>query len=255
MSDPVVACVMLTRDRPAMAQRAVSAFRAQTYERKRLLIWDTSKTRPFALSFNLPDNEKCVEDVDCYSIGKLRNRANSWSDYGDSDCSIIAHWDDDDWSHPNRLAEQVALLQFSGADAVAYNQMLFWDSRKYAARRERHAEVQYVGGQHGGCMVEGYINEAWLYSGIHDQILGTSLCYWRKTWQQKPFPETGPQSDRGEDMAFVAGLKVKAVSSLVGEPRMIASVHGSNHSTVINNSREWSRVPNWDSWCGERMKL
>jgi hypothetical protein len=38
MSEPTVCCIMLTKDRPALAARAVRCFRQQTYERKRLLI-------------------------------------------------------------------------------------------------------------------------------------------------------------------------------------------------------------------------
>ena len=42
---------------------------------------------------------------------------------------ILVHLDDDDYSHPNRIAEQVVLLQSSGADCVGYREMLFWQNR------------------------------------------------------------------------------------------------------------------------------
>ena len=50
---------------------------------------------------------------------------------------ILIHWDDDDYSHPNRIAEQVALLQSSGADAtVGFREMLFWREDALPGLRE-----------------------------------------------------------------------------------------------------------------------
>ncbi len=40
MPEPLVCCVMLTRDRPEMVKRAVDSFRSQTYKRKKLLIYN-----------------------------------------------------------------------------------------------------------------------------------------------------------------------------------------------------------------------
>ena len=76
--EPLVCAILLTRDRPAMAARAVAAFRAQTYARKRLVMWDSGPI-PFAFSMDLPDNESCIEDVPDFAIGNLRNRAAEWS--------------------------------------------------------------------------------------------------------------------------------------------------------------------------------
>ena len=107
-----------------MARQAVEAFRRQTYDptRRMLLILDTGDLSWYDGRCDA-ENELHVEPIRAgETIGELRNYAATFAESGD----IIVHWDDDDLSHPNRIAEQVALLQSSGADAVGYRQMLFW---------------------------------------------------------------------------------------------------------------------------------
>ena len=118
MADPTVCAVMLTRNRPDMARRAVRSFESQTYQNKRLVIWDTvcGPTVRHAGHF-----QHCTIGDAGESIGKLRNQANALCRE-----DIIIHFDDDDVSHPNRIAEQVAHLQASGAECVGYREMLFW---------------------------------------------------------------------------------------------------------------------------------
>lgn len=240
MPEPTVCAVMLTADRPELARRAVECFRRQTYPAKRLLIWDNGAEMQ-------PDLE--AEDDGIYwvaaalartlrlrqTVGGLRNNANCfWTEF-----PILIHWDDDDYSHPNRIAEQVALLQTSGADCVGYREVLFWKQPD---------------------------GEAWLYSNRDPRYcLGTSLCYWRETWERKPFQATS----QGEDERFTTGLKCVGISTLPenesfrgmykygpvptdGKPRMIARIHAGNTSNaydpaVLRKSAEWKRVPEWDS--------
>lgn len=254
---------MLTQDRPELAKRAVECFRTQTYLNKALLVWDTSTEMNPAKRLNVgqfaPDIQHAFYGPQDYAIGALRNHAIQG---GTSEvvctvavnkeltgpADIIVHFDDDDWSHPKRIAEQVALLQSSGADVVGYNEMLFW--------RTRGVEV----------------GEAWLYSGpTTRQALGTSLCYWRKTWEARPFnpqlPRVGPgQKGGGEDWEFLRDRKIEAVSSLwrsrrwpderIEMPRMIARIHGGNSSNGYSNLEEspnWKRVPQWDDKVREML--
>jgi len=134
MSAPIVACVMLANGRPEMVARAERCFEAQTYEKSYMIRYDNHGQK---------------------SIGALRNEANAGSAIINPD--IICHWDSDDWSHPNRIAEQVALLQASGAECVGYHQMLFW-------------------AEHSTYPVS--TAEAWLYrASIPNYTIGTSICY------------------------------------------------------------------------------
>lgn len=266
MSEPTVCAVMLTRDRPAMARRAVECFRAQTYDpiKRVLIIYDSGDNAWFDPRSD-SENEMHIH---CpmhagKSIGELRNLANRYA-FGE----VILHLDSDDWSHPNRIAEQVALLQASGAECVGYREMLFW--------REPPQTCPVCRGRNGKhtslCAEVENQGEAWLYTDAYRPV-GTSLCYWRSVWERQPFsdlpnPHRKPNPDvRGEDVEWLRGVKAHAVS-IMGpckcheparehEPRMIARIHGGNSSgsyAVVGKSDHWwKRVPAWDSYCRERM--
>ncbi len=214
-----------------MLKRALASFRAQTYEPKTLLLLNSGKPLPFP-GYPLHLTTKGE------SIGALRNLAN-----GCSMRDVIVHFDDDDWSHPNRIAEQVALLQASGAEAVGYNEMLFWRTPQ---------------------------EEAWLYRNPSpNYAIGTSLCYWSETWKRKPFPDLPRMTPRGasgsEDREWIRDMKVEVVTSIkpgpVCEPRMIAAIHGGNsmpydlEDLIARGATEWQRVPEWDEHCRKVMAL
>ena len=177
------------------------------------------------------------------TIGALRNQANQYAALAE----VFVHFDDDDYSHPNRIAEQVALLQASGADCVGYNEMLFW--------RERDVQLSTWPG------------EAWLYTGTRGGVpaLGTSLCYWRKTWERHHFAnETQGVEDhwlREKNVVGVSSLQHPREIMCDEDPRMIARIHGGNTSNgydlekhVANGSREWKRVLEWDARVREILK-
>lgn len=260
-TEPTVCAIMLTADRPELARRAVECFRRQTYPGEmRLVAWDTSGPKvPHIQVSEMEKREYYVSSPDRLVIGQLRNRANDYAISLEAfvEPDILIHWDDDDWSHPNRIAEQVSLLQSSGTDCVGYREMLFWRQGYPSIHRPKPLSS-----------IEG----AWLYSNPNPgYALGTSLCYWRKTWERKPFAATS----QGEDLQFITGLKVCGVSAIsrtvpfLGESmppgeqpmssRMIARIHGGNTSTAYSprkmaNVPEWKLVPEWSDHCRRVMQ-
>jgi glycosyltransferase involved in cell wall biosynthesis len=248
-ANPSVCAVCLTRDRPEMLKRAVSSFYSQTYAEKILFVLDTSGSTE--------------------TIGELRNRANSQAVGSTEDNpdgavvfhnpDIIIHWDDDDWSHPNRIAEQVAMLQASGADAVGYNEMLFWRAIQVQGGGPVLDAMRTTAQRVVDRIVE---PEAWLYRNRDPRYaVGTSLCYWRETWESNPFPALPrKRGGMGEDHAWIQGMAVFSGSSLLRRhPRMIASIHGGNSMPYDDLDRkdvtEWTRVPEWDDHCRKVMVL
>jgi hypothetical protein len=252
-NDPLVCAIMLTRDRPEMAARAVRSFREQTYRNRVLAVLDTGNDPCGTDEWLLEDmmtwslqpshNEDIRGLARRKSIGALRNEVCDWAAHGPTPIpEIFITWDDDDWSHAARIAEQVALLQSSGAACVGYSQALFWDT------------VTPPAGQ------------AWIYSG---NPIGASFCYWRETWEALPFEDVS----RGEDDRFwralrVAGKKVETFSGLVAPsladndyPRMIHHIHGGNTwvpdyaKAAAHGSNNWRRAPEFDEYCRERMAL
>ena len=249
---------MLTRDRPELAAKAVECFRKQTYTAKSLLLYNNGESDEIECGcgpeyFHVIDRES----QGVVSIGELRNRAiNFRTGYGVSE--IIIHWDDDDWSHPNRIAEQVHLLQSSGAEVVGYSDMLF--SRTTGSLIE---EDFLTGEKHVTEMAE-----AWLYAHQTPKrpyALGTSLCYWRRAWEAVKFNDEtqGVEDhwlnywrDQGKLTAITSQFRWQGPSGNGHDdlqPRMIARIHGGNTSNGYNledhlakGSKEWKRLPGWN---------
>lgn len=273
MSELSVVVICLTKDRPEMTQRTVACFLAQSHPKKRLLVYDTSEVAPEPYpQFDAGNVLYFHAGARTKTIGELRNEAIEFAQMAvcPGQFDIVAHFDSDDFSGPQRIAEQVALLQSSGADCVGYNEMLFW-------REPKGKIICQVPDPHGKHL-ESWRDpgEAWLYSNKDPRYaLGTSLCYWRRTWERKPFEATS----QGEDMRFIAGLKVAAGSAMdnmgavrIGDNppadcfdvRMIARIHAGNTSTgyrlavLVGEARKrhpmWKRVPQWDKFCAEQFK-
>lgn len=269
MTGPLVCCVMLTRDRPEMARRAVECFRAQTYDaaRRELLVYNSGDPAWFFDGSDAENEAQVIARVHAgRSIGALRNHANACTVKD----SIIIHLDDDDWSHPNRIAEQVALLQSSGKECVGYREMLFWREPHSESGEQDHPQDCTCGtcapGQRTVIWTRFTAGEAWLYRNTRaNYCVGTSLCYWRRVWERRPFPDLPNNGEgTGEDTEWLRGvdsLGVSGISEGDPQPRMIASIHGGNtmHYDIEGNislgSRNWERAPQWDDYCREKMRL
>ncbi len=280
MPEPTVCAILLTRDRPEYARRAVECFRRQTYERKYIRVLDTSEQFNPNLAgwhFESPVHGGDKDYIHAphlrdLTIGALRNMI-----IGEHSPEIIVHLDDDDYSHPARIAEQVALLQASGADCVGYSEMLFWRQVPSCVQPHGSALLEAVK-EVTDRVVNRMFGEAYLYTNTDPTFcLGTSMCYWRKSWERQPFSESnGPNPrERGEDREFLRGIKSVGLSSITAdghfksdpdkwpvripiEPRMIARIHAGNArhypEDLLRNSTSWRRVPEWDAKCRSIME-
>lgn len=260
MTQPTVACIMLANGRPEMVARAVKSFRAQTYENKWLMIYDSSVSP----SMNVQDwpeiQHWTPRGAHCASIGALRNSANDSA----APCSVFCHWDSDDWSHPNRIAEQVALLQSSGAECVGYNEMLFWNTCQFCdcGRGNILPYCPDCGLKYSPSR-EVPTGEAWVYAMAFEPqryAMGASMCYWRETWERHPFPDRSAGCD--DLFWFNAKLNICSVSAfqneygILKEPAMICGMHGSNTcASAAPGAKEWTRVPVCDGYAREAMRL
>lgn len=224
---PSVVGIMLDRgDRKEMAARARRCFDKQGYPNKRLLTFDTSGI--------------------VATIGELRNMAIAG-------CTedIVVTWDNDDWSHPNRIAEQVALLQSSGKECVGYREMLFWRSPRRLSGDFLANEIHYGADAAHKRLAP---SQVWLYINCDPRYcLGTSLCYWRSVWERRPFPDLPKaKGGTGEDTQWLREVDSAGISAQEPghEMRMIATIHGANSQyygeDLLRNSPNWRRVPEWD---------
>lgn len=216
MSDPSVFCMMLTADRQAFAERAVRCFLRQTYENRRLLIYDSGGI-PFHLGLDDPRITVIRTAGNLETIGQARNSSMKWATSHDD---IVCHWDDDDISYPNRITEQVAALQELraqgvGVDVVGSRSMWFWDTNQYSHLRP-------------------LLGAAWYY--LHPRpyyCVTSSMAYWRSAWERAKFPDTSRAE--GHDW-------LRALNSSIGfidRQWVIGCIHEGNRAAY-----DESRKPN-----------
>lgn len=136
--NPKVSCLMVTADRPLLAQRAIRCYRNQTYENKELVIIDDGKADMEPLLVDLPPEEVVyikLEKKPENTLGGLRNIS-----LEAASGAFILQWDDDDWIHPERIEKQVRILQ-QGYDACAlYGSIMHLDTPEFF----RHPYIGYL---------------------------------------------------------------------------------------------------------------
>lgn len=175
MSMPLVSCIMPTKNRPEFVPQAIAYFLRQTYPNKELVIVDDGDS---VLDIVVPF-QKYSKAVNVHYWGRpafatLGEKRNWCVDACRGD--LIAHWDDDDWYGPERLALQVAAMQNADAEVCGVDAPIFLDVATGAAY-----QYQYRG--QGG----------YLYSA--------TLMYTRAYWARSPFPDL----QVGASTPFVCG--------------------------------------------------
>jgi glycosyltransferase involved in cell wall biosynthesis len=204
---PLISCIMPVRNRQEFIAGALACYRAQTYHPKELIVVDNSDT---------PIKELILDHADCYdyvgpdpkTVGWMRNRCCE-----NAAGELIAHWDSDDWSHPNRLSEQYKLLIAQQAGLVGYQSMPFIDEER---------------------------KEAWLYVGERRFALGTSFLYTRHFWRSHKFGDHLTVAEDGDLLQRVGGAV-----SVPAKDRMIARIHGGNTSPkrgLVAQGQFWRAV-------------
>ncbi len=197
--DPLVSCVMPTRDRAEYARQAVRYFLRQDYPEKELIIVDDG-VQPLE-GFESDSRIRHIRLPSRVSIGAKRNLG----------CELargefVAQWDDDDWYGPRRLSEQIAPLANGGADItgmitghiVELNRWAFW-----CITPEIHR-----------------LMFAW-------DVHGSTLAYRRKLWSDGT---RYPNISLGEDAMFlIACVNAKArLTRVEGLGHFIYVRHGMN---------------------------
>jgi hypothetical protein len=135
-------------------------------------------------------------------IGPKRNFANEQA-MGD----LIAHFDDDDWSGPTRIARQVAFFLESAKPVSGFQRMRFTNG-----------------------------DRSWLYEGDPLYAVGTSLLYTRQYWSTHRFAHL----QIGEDGNFVrAAIAERNIAVMDAGDLMFATIHDSNTSPRKTTGCNW----------------
>ena len=204
---PTVSCIMPTANRAAFIPAAVTCFLGQDYAARELIVLDNGAA---PIDHLLPSDPRIryLRAPPGSKLGALRNAACEAATG-----EIIVHWDDDDWYPPDRISRQVACLMGSGADLCGSSQLYFIDA-------------------HG--------QRAWAYKahGARPWLAGSSLTYWRRLWQRRPFDAI----QVGEDTRFVMALARDRVVDLADPGLCVAAVHANNTSPKRPLGNEWRAV-------------
>ena len=174
---PLVTAVCPIVGRAKYLPMVLDSFLSQTFLDSELLIVEDGGHELESL---IPQNERIryVHTEGRRNTGAKRNFANALA-FGE----IIIHFDSDDWSAPERMAEQVKFLTENARHmVVGYSDILYY--------RERD----------GGTF-------KYTFSGRGAYAVGTSLCYYKDYWAENRFAE----KEVGEDLDFVLQSQVKGV--------------------------------------------
>ena len=124
-TSPLVSCITpTTGDRRRFLPQAIKCFQRQTYRNLELVIICDGED-------DMSDLVPCDDGRIHYAyLGRERQTLGAKLNLGCERArgDLIAHFDDDDWSHPERLSFQVGALLAEGAEICGISQLLFLKS-------------------------------------------------------------------------------------------------------------------------------
>lgn len=166
----LVSCVMPTKDRRAFIGAAIRCFLDQTYEDRELIIIDDGQEAIqdlIGLRVHPSDPDSRIRYIKSTPYATLGEKRNACCAAARGE--VICHFDDDDWSDPERIADQVGRLKKSGKPVTGYGTLLFWDVVAQQPKRYR--------------------------ASIKNYICGTTFCYLRRFWEKHRFAARQKASD------------------------------------------------------------
>ena len=121
MSLPSVSCVLPWGYGDKWINMAIRCFLSQNYTGAlELIVLDNNEEMP---SGGWVDDRIKYHHTTRKPLGQLRNEANALATG-----EIICHFDEDDWSAPNRVAVQVERLLWSGKAVTGFHAMFYYDT-------------------------------------------------------------------------------------------------------------------------------
>ena len=195
---PLVSCLMPTYNRPDFIRAAVSSFLAQTWEPKELIVLDDGPS----IENLLPQDDRIRYSRAPKKLitGDKRNRACALA-AGE----ILCHFDDDDWSDPERIAFQISILEGSRKPVTGFGTLYFWDIVNLQAKIYR--------------------------SQITGYICGTTMMFRKDWWEQHPFPSKQKASDNAIIYPAAAANQVACSHQ---DHYMVARLHDRHTSPKYN---------------------
>jgi glycosyltransferase involved in cell wall biosynthesis len=146
---PLISCIMPTHNRRSFIPLALELFHVQTYPRREMIVVDDG-TDPVGDLLEGIESVRYVRTNRRLTIGAKRNIA---CDHATG--ALIAHWDDDDWYGPDRLAYQAAPIVEGRCDLtglVNRHTLEMPAARFWTMTNDLHRRM-FVGDIHGGTLM------------------------------------------------------------------------------------------------------
>jgi Glycosyl transferase family 2 len=225
-AQPLVSCLMpTTGDRRRFLPQAIKCFQSQTYPNLELMILCDGEDDSSDL---IPSEDGRIR---YFYLGRERQTLGAKLNSGCERArgELIAHWDDDDWSHPDRLSFQVGALLAQGAEFCGLPLILFYviaSGQVWLSRRP-----------------------ALLHPSLwHVLPAGATFLYRREFWSQSPFPDLR----LGPDMAFIGAEGRQDHTVMVSDSRLyVAMIHTCN----TDDYSSYSSLSYWVPWRGDLRKV
>lgn len=218
MVNPLVSCAMPTSGRRSFIPAAIDCWLRQNYEPRELVVIDEGDD---LIEDLVPDDNR-IQYVIMDKKMNLGAKRNLCCELARGE--IICNFDDDDWSAPDRIAHQVAMLS-DDKPVAGYGTLLFWDTVKNQAKQYK-------------ATVPGY-------------VCGTSLCFRKSFWIIHKFPDKQVASDNG----FVYPI-VGRVNQSRDFSHMVARIHGHHTSSKVGiNTVVSSDLIPAGFWENEKLRL
>lgn len=197
-----VTVVCPTYNRKKYLPGLIACFLSQTYKNSELLIVDESEE---SAADCVPVNKR-IRYIRLYSKhldqGEKRNICCEFATG-----KIIIHFDDDDWSSPTRIEDQVKKLEDSKKQLLSYHNILYWNEDTKKVYRCWPANI----------------------CGPH----GATFCYYKSYWEQNKFTD-----DIGEDTRFgFAAMRACKMAYADAKEQMVIRAHTASDGASGNVSQ------------------
>ncbi len=210
----LITAICPTYNRASWISLAIQSFLAQTFTDSELVILDNGSDYTESL---IPVHPRIrYEKVPGPRLrtGAIRNlcceRAQG---------EVICHFDDDDWSSPERIASQIEQMKQSGKPFIGYHRISFWNAAQDSKPPKDRAH-QYLGDQPYAC--------------------GTSQMYLKSYWEKNRFQN----SSIGEDSDFSTRAKAAGqLASFDGCQMIVARAHSDSTCPAPLGQNQFPKVP------------